>query len=45
MEFFDVKENWGQKEVKVGRNWNLDELRIKSNSDLHKLWLVIPNKL
>ena len=38
MEFFDDKNNWGQSEVKVGRSWKQDELRIKSNSDLHKLW-------
>ncbi len=22
----------------VGRPWKLDELRLKSNTDLHKLW-------
>ena len=40
MEFFDDKENWGKDKVRVGRSWTQDELRLKSNSDLHKLWLV-----
>lgn len=40
MEFFDHKDNWGAQEVKSGRSWTPDELRLKSNTDLHKLWLV-----
>lgn len=41
MEFFEDKKNLGENEVKHGRAWNKDELRIKSNSDLHKLWFVL----
>ncbi|GLV39246.1 mitochondrial ribosomal protein L47 [Carabus blaptoides fortunei] len=41
MEFFDDKKYWGENEVKTGRSWKKDELRIKSNTDLHKLWYVL----
>lgn len=41
MEFFDDKKNWGANEVRCGRSWTKDELRIKSNADLHKLWYIL----
>lgn len=41
MEFFDTPDNWGKPSVKVGRPWKIDELRLKCNSDLHKLWYVL----
>lgn len=40
-EFFDKKTNWDADKIKVGRPWRIDELRLKSNSDLHKLWYVL----
>lgn len=41
MQFFDYKKNWNENEVKHGRGWLLPELRIKSSSDLHKIWYVL----
>ncbi|XP_067647666.1 large ribosomal subunit protein uL29m [Eurosta solidaginis] len=41
MEFFDDPKNWPENEVKVGRAWKLEELRIKSNKELHQLWYLL----
>merc|ERR1711963_523236 len=41
MEFFDKKDMWGEKTVPSGRPYRIDELRLKSNQDLHKLWYVL----
>ncbi|XP_073837538.1 mitochondrial ribosomal protein L47 [Musca autumnalis] len=41
MQFFDDPKNWPENEVKVGRAWKLDELRIKSNKELHQFWYVL----
>ncbi|XP_054714084.1 39S ribosomal protein L47, mitochondrial-like [Uloborus diversus] len=40
MEFFDDPKNFGEEEIR-NRSWTKDELRIKSNADLHKLWFVL----
>lgn len=40
-EFFDDPKHYGETAVKSGRAWRPDELRLKANSDLHKLWYVL----
>ncbi|CAF3916319.1 unnamed protein product [Adineta steineri] len=41
MEFFDTTENLYESKIIHGRWWYMDELRLKSNEDLHKLWYVL----
>lgn len=41
MEFFETKENMSEETIKHGRPWKLEELRIKGNTDLHKLWYIL----
>ena len=41
MEFFDSKENWKETKVRHGRPWKMEELRLKSNTDLHELWYIL----
>eukprot|EP00095_Tigriopus_kingsejongensis_P008344 maker-scaffold395_size185061-snap-gene-0.36 protein:Tk08344 transcript:maker-scaffold395_size185061-snap-gene-0.36-mRNA-1 annotation:"39s ribosomal protein mitochondrial" len=41
MEFFEKEDNWGKNKVYVGRSWLKDELRLRGNEELHKLWYVL----
>jgi len=41
MEFFDISDNLYETKIIHGRWWYVDELRLKSNEDLHKLWYVL----
>ncbi|XP_038062125.1 39S ribosomal protein L47, mitochondrial-like [Patiria miniata] len=40
-EFFDDPKTYGEPDVKSGRPWSADELRLKDNATLHKLWYVL----
>ncbi|CAI9597590.1 unnamed protein product [Staurois parvus] len=40
-EFFDAPDNWGEKSIKSGDSWTVNQLRGKSSEDLHKLWYVL----
>ncbi|XP_009073786.1 PREDICTED: 39S ribosomal protein L47, mitochondrial, partial [Acanthisitta chloris] len=43
-EFFDDPANWGEKSVKSGDAWKINQLRDKSSEDLHKLCLYFYKK-
>merc|ERR1719320_400422 len=40
-DFFEIDKFRGEKTVRVGRECRKDELRLKSNTDLHKLWFIL----
>ncbi|CAF1206609.1 unnamed protein product, partial [Didymodactylos carnosus] len=41
MDFFDTSDTMADSKIIHGRWWHMDELRLKSNEDLHKLWYVL----
>lgn len=40
-EFFEPRDNWRKREIRSGKEWGKEELRLKSNVDLWKLWYVL----
>ncbi|XP_044146588.1 39S ribosomal protein L47, mitochondrial [Bufo gargarizans] len=40
-DFFDDPKNWGERTIKTGDFWTINQLRCKSSEDLHKLWYVL----
>ncbi|XP_071945603.1 large ribosomal subunit protein uL29m-like [Antedon mediterranea] len=40
-EFFEDEEKRGEQVIKHGRAWSIEELRLKDNADLHKLWYIL----
>jgi len=40
-QFFEDEKFRGEDKIRVGRSWRKDELRLKNNIDLHKLWYVL----
>ncbi|PAA61531.1 hypothetical protein BOX15_Mlig011553g1 [Macrostomum lignano] len=41
MDFFGNSQDWGVSAILVGRPYRIEELRLKSSTDLHKLWWLL----